>query len=282
MNYPATITTPISDVQGEADQRNIPIDRVGIKDISHPVVIVDRTGREQHTVARFNMYVGLSAAHKGTHMSRFVEILNRHEYEITVDSFRLMSREVTDVLEAENGQIEMSFPFFVEKTAPVSGAKGLLDYRVTYIAEMNGTDEARMQIKVVIPITTLCPCAKKISDYGAHNQRSEVTLRAFLEDNIWVEELIDIVEKAASCELYSLLKREDEKYVTEHAYDNPRFVEDIVRDIALELNGHDRISGYIIESENFESIHNHSAYARICKNPLPARGGHTVFESNTD
>jgi len=274
MNYPSTIVSQlsqlsqVSDVQGEQDKRNIPIDRVGIKDISHPVIIIDRTNREQHTVARFNMYVSLSAQHKGAHMSRFVEILNQHEYEITVDSFKMMIKEMINTLDADAGHIEMSFPYFVEKCAPVTGIKSLLDYQVSFIAEMIDDSEPLIQIKVIVPITTLCPCAKKISDYGAHNQRSQVTLHVSLKGRVWIEELIDIIEKSASCELYSLLKRQDEKYVTEHAYDNPKFVEDIVRDIAVKLNADNRVSGYTIESENFESIHNHSAYAKVCKDSI--------------
>lgn len=265
MNYPATLTSQISDVQREDDMRNIAIDKVGIKDINHPVVIMGHMNREQHTVANFNMYVSLPHNFKGTHMSRFVEILNNHEYEITVESFKLMLREMTDMLDSDSGHIEMSFPYFVEKFAPVTGVKSVLDYRVSFIADMHNGGEPLMKIKIIVPVTTLCPCAKKISDYGAHNQRSHVTLHVVLNTAIWIEELIDMIENSASCELYSLLKRADEKYVTEYAYNNPKFVEDIVRDIAVKLNKDLRISGYSVESENFESIHNHSAYAMVTK-----------------
>ncbi len=252
----------MEDVQGRADTRRIAIDKVGIKDIRHPVRVSDRSGGEQHTIATFNMYVNLPHNFKGTHMSRFVEILNRHEREITVNSFKEMLAEMTEVLEAEAGHIEMRFPYFVNKAAPVSGVQSLMDYDVTFIGEICD-GEPQMNIKVVVPVTSLCPCSKKISERGAHNQRSHVTLDVRTRDFIWIEELIDIVEKEASCELYGLLKRPDEKLVTERAYDNPKFVEDMVRDVAARLNENDRIGAYTVESENFESIHNHSAYAMI-------------------
>lgn len=255
----------IVDVQGSADTRRIAIDKVGIKDIRHPVRVKDRTEGEQHTIARFNMYVNLPHNFKGTHMSRFVEILNLHEREISVESFKGMLAEMTERLEAEAGHIEMSFSYFVNKTAPVSGVQSLLDYEVSFIGDIrNG--EPRMQIKVVVPVTSLCPCSKKISDRGAHNQRSHVTVTATTCGFIWIEELIELVENLASSELYGLLKRPDEKYVTERAYDNPKFVEDMVRDTAAALNADDRIIAYVVESENFESIHNHSAYALIERN----------------
>jgi GTP cyclohydrolase I len=253
---------PIADVQNSADTRQIAIDKVGIKDIRHPVRVKDRTEGEQHTIACFNMYVNLPHNFKGTHMSRFVEILNLHEREISVQSFRVMLSEMTERLEAEAGHIEMSFPYFINKTAPVSGVQSLLDYEVCFIGEIRN-NKPQMKIKVVVPVTSLCPCSKKISDRGAHNQRSHVTVTATTKDFIWIEELIELVETQASCELYGLLKRPDEKYVTERAYDNPKFVEDMVRDIAARLNRDERVSAYVVESENFESIHNHSAYALI-------------------
>ena len=255
---PGEMPNEMEDVQGRADIRRIAIDKVGIKDIRHPVRVSDRSGGEQHTIATFNMYVNLPHNFKGTHMSRFVEILNRHEREITVSSFKEMLSEMTEVLEAEAGHIEMRFPYFVNKAAPVSGVQSLMDYDVTFIGEICD-GEPQMNIKVVVPVTSLCPCSKKISERGAHNQRSHVTLDVRTRDFIWIEELIDIVEKEASCELYGLLKRPDEKHVTERAYDNPKFVEDMVRDVAARLNENDRIGGYTVESENFESIHNHSA-----------------------
>ena len=254
----------IADVQNTPDTRRIPIDKVGIKDIRHPVRVKDRSQGEQNTIANFNMYVELPHNFKGTHMSRFVEILNNHEPEISVESFKDMLMEMTQRLEADTGHIEMGFPYFINKAAPISGVKSLMDYQVTFTGEIR-QGVATMTIKVIIPVTSLCPCSKKISDYGAHNQRSHVTLGVTTNSFVWVEDLIDLVEKEASCELYGLLKRPDEKYVTERAYDNPKFVEDMVRDIAAKLNEDDRIDAYTVESENFESIHNHSAYAMISR-----------------
>jgi GTP cyclohydrolase I len=251
----------VEDVQSRADTRRIAIDRVGIKDVRHPVKVKDRSGGEQHTVATFNMYVNLPHDFKGTHMSRFVEILH-HEREISVDSFRLMLTEMTTRLDAHAGHIEMSFPYFVMKRAPVSGVESLMDYQASLIGEVC-EGEARMWIKVIVPVTSLCPCSKRIAERGAHNQRSHVTIRARLREHMWIEELIDIAESEASCELWGILKRPDEKYVTEHAYDNPKFVEDMVRDVAVRLNEEQRVAAYVVESENFESIHNHSAYALI-------------------
>ena len=250
------------DVQSSADSRRLAIDKVGIKDIKHPVQVKDRSGREQHTIANFNMYVNLPHNFKGTHMSRFVEILNEREYEITVDSFKDMLVEMTNRLEAQAGHIEMTFTYFVIKSAPVSGVNSLMDYEVTFIGEITH-DKPVITVKVIVPVTSLCPCSKKISQHGAHNQRSHVTITAKTNGFLWIEDLIDLVEKEASCELYGLLKRPDEKYVTEYAYKNPKFVEDMVRDIATKLNKDNRVAAYVVESENFESIHNHSAYAMI-------------------
>jgi GTP cyclohydrolase IB len=251
----------VEDVQARADTRQLPINRVGIKDISHPVKVRDRSAGEQHTIASFNMYVSLPHNFKGTHMSRFVEILHG-EREISVESFRAMLRTMTDRLEADTGHIEMNFPFFIMKQAPVSGVESLMDYRCTLIGE-HRQGHTEMWVRVTVPVTSLCPCSKKISDYGAHNQRSHVTIKAKLRSHMWIEELIEIAESEASCELYGILKRPDEKYVTERAYDNPKFVEDVVRDVATRLNADERVAAYVVESENFESIHNHSAYALI-------------------
>jgi GTP cyclohydrolase I len=256
----------IPDVQSTADTRRLAIDRVGIKSIRHPARIQERDGGVQHTIAHFNMYVGLPHHFKGTHMSRFVEILNAHEREISPDTFRTMLREMVKKLEAESGHIEMSFPYFVAKKAPVSGVSSLMDYEVTFIGDITEGKEA-FTLKVLVPVTSLCPCSKEISDRGAHNQRSHVTIAARINKFVWIEELIDVAENEASCQLYGLLKRPDEKFVTENAYDNPKFVEDMVRDIAARLNADPRIEGYVVESENFESIHNHSAYAMIAKAP---------------
>lgn len=252
----------IADVQSSPDTRHLAIDRVGIKGIRHPVKVKDKSVGVQHTVATFNMYVHLPHNFKGTHMSRFVEILNQHEREISVESFEKILGEMVTRLEAKSGYIEMSFPYFVNKTAPVSGVQSLLDYDVTLIGEtVNG--KQRITMKVLVPVTSLCPCSKKISERGAHNQRSHVTLSIRTNEFVWIEDVIRIAEEQASCELYGLLKRPDEKFVTERAYDNPKFVEDMVRDVAAVLDADKRIDAYVVESENFESIHNHSAYALI-------------------
>jgi GTP cyclohydrolase I len=252
----------MDDVQGRADSRRIPINKVGIKDIYHPVRVSDRSGGEQHTIANFNMYVALPHNFKGTHMSRFVEVLMGQEREISVESFRQMLHEVTRRLDATTGHVEMSFPYFVSKPAPVSGVRSLMNYQASLVGEIRDGVE-QTWIHVVVPVTSLCPCSKKIAEYGAHNQRSHITIRARVREHLWIEELIDIAEQEASSQLYGILKRPDEKYVTERAYDNPKFVEDIVRDVAVRLNAEPRVLAYVVEAENFESIHNHSAYALI-------------------
>lgn len=252
----------IEDVQNRTDTRHLPINKVGIKDVYHPVRIKNRSGDDQHSIANFNMYVALPHNFKGTHMSRFVEILHQHEREISVDSFRSMLKEMTTHLHAEVGHIEMSFPFFVTKKAPKSGVESLMNYQASLIGEYRDGN-TQLWLKVVVAATSLCPCSKAISEYGAHNQRSHITLTVRIAEHLWLEELIDIAEQEASCEVYGILKRADEKFVTERAYDNPKFVEDIVRDLAVRLNNEPRIRAYAIETENFESIHNHSAYALI-------------------
>ena len=258
----------IPDVQSAPDSRKLAIDQVGIKAIRHPVRIQERSGEAQHTIATFNMYVGLPHHFKGTHMSRFVQILSEQEREITVDSFRTMLKEMVQRLEAEEGRIEMSFPYFIEKTAPVSGVKSLMDYEVTMVGEVVDGRQV-LTLRVLVPVTSLCPCSKKIAERGAHNQRSHVTVTCRISRFVWIEEIVDLVERQASSELYGLLKRPDEKFVTERAYDNPKFVEDMVRDVAAVLNLDERIEEFVVESENFESIHNHSAYALIRKDKTP-------------
>jgi len=260
MNHPYGLRIP--DVQSGADDRCLAIDRVGIKSIRHPVRIADKGGAIAHTIGVFSMDVRLPHDVKGTHMSRFVETLNGAEREFSVATFETILREMVNRLEAESGRIEMSFPYFINKTAPVSRVRSLLDYDVTLIGEI-ARGRYRFSMKVLVPVTSLCPCSREISAYGAHNQRSHVTVTARTRGLMWIEDLIRICEESASCELYGLLKRLDEKHVTEKAYDNPKFVEDMVRDIALVLNADERIEAYTVEAENFESIHNHSAYALI-------------------
>jgi len=257
--------TSIEDVQARADSRRIPINKVGIKDVYHPVRVKDRSSGEQHTIANFNMYVALPHNFKGTHMSRFVELLHGNEREISVESFRDILAQMTEKLDAQTGHIEMDFPFFVMKKAPVSGVESLMNYQASLIGELhNGKSE--LWLKVVVAATSLCPCSKDISKYGAHNQRSHITIKAKVDGHMWLEELIDIAESEASCEVFGILKRADEKHVTERAYENPKFVEDIVRDVAVRMNKEERVRAYVVEAENFESIHNHSAYALIEKN----------------
>jgi GTP cyclohydrolase I len=263
---PKDIAMAIPDVQSSIDSRQLPINKVGIKSIRHPVKVLDKSGGVQHTIANFNMYVGLPHNFKGTHMSRFVEILNAHEREISVESFESMLREMVKKLEAETGHLETSFPYFINKAAPVSKVTSLLDYDVTILGEIGEGGTYRQTTRVIVPATSLCPCSKKISERGAHNQRSHITITATTNSFVWIEDIVQIAESQASCELYGLLKRTDEKLVTERAYDNPKFVEDIVRDVAGVLNADPRIDSYIVESENFESIHNHSAYALIERN----------------
>ncbi|MFM0757797.1 GTP cyclohydrolase FolE2 [Paraburkholderia strydomiana] len=250
------------DVQSTPDTRQIPIQRVGVKAVRHPLTVRTPGGDAQPTVGTWNLDVHLPAEQKGTHMSRFVALLEENKAPLEPATFREMLAAMLTKLEAEAGRIEVSFPYFVNKTAPVSGVQSLLDYEVTLTGDTrNG--ETRLFLKVLVPVTSLCPCSKKISQYGAHNQRSHVTINAELAGEVAVEDLIRIAEEEASCELWGLLKRPDEKFVTERAYENPKFVEDLVRDVAQRLNADERIVAYVLEAENFESIHNHSAYAVI-------------------
>jgi GTP cyclohydrolase I len=259
MNAPEKIFRP--DVQSHADRRNLAIQRVGVKDITHPLTVLTARG-PQPTVASVDMYVALPPDVKGTHMSRFLEVLAAAHEPVSPAMLQRLMTTMLARLDADAGFVEMRVPYFVMKTAPVSGVESLMDYRVTMRAEAKaGVTTVTMQ--VLVPVTSLCPCSKNISEYGAHNQRSHLTIAATLRDELSVEALIAVAEGAASCELWGLLKRPDEKYVTERAYDNPKFVEDLVRDVALGIEAIDAVSAYTVESENFESIHNHSAYARI-------------------
>ncbi len=252
----------IADVQSKQDTRQIAIDRVGIRSIRHPVSVLGRGGQVQHTVGSFSLSVALPHHVKGTHMSRFIHILNADLGALSVPEFRRLLGHMVTRLEAESGYIEAEFPFFMRKQAPVSGLESLLDYQVSLLGAIEGGRDV-VTLKVVVPVTSLCPCSKEISDYGAHNQRSHVTLSVCTRGEVAFEDLIELAEAQASCELYGMLKRSDEKFVTERAYDNPKFVEDLVRDLAAALDRDPRIEGYRVEAENFESIHNHSAWAMI-------------------
>ncbi|MBW2608758.1 MAG: GTP cyclohydrolase I FolE2 [Deltaproteobacteria bacterium] len=253
----------MKDIQNHKDDRNIDIDQVGVKGIRYPITVLDKNMGKQQTVARINMYVDLPRYYKGTHMSRFVEILNEHSRRISLQNFSDILEEMKERLDAQSAHMEISFPYFVKKRAPVSGSEGLMEYKCTFRGSLNNGSDLVTIIQV--PISTLCPCSKEISDFGAHNQRGEVKLQVRFKKFIWIEDLISLVEESASSDVYSVLKREDEKYVTERAYDNPKFVEDVVRDIAQKLNKDTNITWFAVESENFESIHNHNAYAYIEK-----------------
>jgi len=249
------------DIQNQKDYRNIDIDKVGIKGIRYPITVRDKEIKTQQTVASINMYVNLPKDYKGTHMSRLIEILNEHNRSISIQNFSDILSTMKERLNAESAHIEISFPYFIMKSAPVTHSQGLMEYQCTFKGNLNkGKD---LIIIIHVPITTLCPCSKEISDFGAHNQRGVVTLQVRFKKFVWIEDLIKLVEEAASCDVYSVLKREDEKYVTEKAYQNPKFVEDIVRDIAKKLEYDANITWFAVESENFESIHNHNAYAYI-------------------
>ncbi|MGH9817462.1 MAG: GTP cyclohydrolase FolE2 [Candidatus Acidiferrales bacterium] len=260
MNAPERIA--LHDVQSRPDSRKLRIDAVGVKGLRYPVAI-QAGARVVPTIAAFSMTVGLAAVDKGTHMSRFVELLEAQTEALSMPRFKGIVFDMLDRLDAPSGAIEMRFPYFVKKSAPVSGAQSLLDYEVCWQGTVSDDGEYSFWMHVMVPATSLCPCSKEISAYGAHNQRSCITITAELLDEMAIEELISIAERNASCEVYGLLKRPDEKYVTERAYDNPKFAEDLVRDVALSLNREPRVGAYVVEAENFESIHNHSAFARI-------------------
>lgn len=254
--------TQMEDVQGSLDTREIPINRVGIKDISHPITVQNRDGSQSASIATFSMSVSLPHDQKGTHMSRFIQMLNETETVISAKNFHKMLHDMLQRLEADAGYIELQFPYFVEKTAPVSKVKSLMDYQINLSGQIENGHLAST-LEITVPVKSLCPCSKKISEYGAHNQRSHLTVGVNCSSKLWLNELIQSVEAQASAELFAILKRPDEKFITEQAYNNPKFVEDVVRDVANEFDKNDNISRYYVHAENFESIHNHSAFAVI-------------------
>lgn len=257
-------TEAIPDVQSTVDTRHIPIEAVGIRSVKYPVLIELLGQSPMPSIAEFEMTVYLPAEQKGTHMSRFVALLEDVQGKVlNLGSFRQLLQDMLTKLDAPSGRIKMKLPYFLTKVAPVSGVSSLMDYQVEVDGLIKETGETELWLTAVVPVTSLCPCSKKISDYGAHNQRSHVTARVEVEGDLEIAALITSIEQQASCELYGLLKRPDEKYVTERAYDNPKFVEDLVRDVALALEKLDQVKGFEVEAENFESIHNHSAYAKI-------------------
>lgn len=278
MKNNSTIIEKLPDTQNQTDIREIPIDRVGVKNLKYPIAVKDKDNEIQHTIATISMTVDLPKEFKGTHMSRFVEILQCEDREIHVDSIDNILVEMQRKLHASASHIEISFPYFKEKHAPVTGKPSLLDYVVKFHAVRNKRKKDFI-MTVQVPVTTLCPCSKNISKYGAHNQRGEVTVSVRFRNTIWIEDLISLVESSASSELYSLLKREDEKFVTERAYENPVFVEDLVRNAVMKLKQNKNITWYSVEAENFESIHNHNAYAHIESHNIILNGdadGHII------
>lgn len=257
------------DMQSQADDRQIDIDQVGVSDLRSPIVVLDRRLERQPTVASINMSVGLPHHFKGTHMSRFVEVLNEHRGEMTMRTMPALLRAMKQRLEAESARVELSFPYFLERAAPVSGAKGLMDYESWFHGESNGHGDDFV-LGVRVPVTSLCPCSKAISDYGAHNQRGYISIEVRSEPDaaghpslIWIEELVEVAEASASAPVYALLKRDDERHVTMQAYDNPVFVEDMVRNVAARLKRDGRVKWFRVHAVNHESIHNHGAFAKI-------------------
>jgi GTP cyclohydrolase I len=251
------------DVQSQKDDRNIPIDTVGVKNIKYPITVRDKENGSQHTVASINMYVNLPHDHKGTHMSRFIEVLSEYRRQITLENFSAILDELKTRLNAESAHMEVTFPYFITKKAPVSQTEGLMEYICTIKGSANHTKTRDLMLELKVPVATVCPCSKEISEYGAHNQRGEVRVSLRFKKFIWIEDIIRLVEESSSTEVFSVLKREDEKYITEKSYENPMFVEDVVREIARKLEADSNITWFSVDSENFESIHNHSAYAYI-------------------
>jgi GTP cyclohydrolase I len=253
------------DVQNQRDHRNVEIQKVGVKNIRYPITVLDKSKGLQHTVASVNMYVDLPRYFKGTHMSRFIEILDKYRGDIAIKSVSKILQDVKTTLRAKSAHLEVEFPYFIEKEAPVTRARGLMEYICRICGTSNDTGEDDFYVSIDVPITTVCPCSREISDYGAHNQRGRVTVSVRFARFIWMEDIIQLVEESSSCDVYSILKRPDEKFVTEKAYDNPMFVEDVVREVAKRLSLDPNITWFSVESENFESIHNHSAYAYVEK-----------------
>ncbi len=253
----------MKDVQSQHDFRNIPVDKVGIKDLRYPITVLDRKNGFQHTIASINMYVDLPEKYKGTHMSRFVELLHLFRSEISLKEISNILEQMKEHLKADSAHIKITFPYFIEKKAPLSNSPGLMDYTCVIIGSSGHDGKLDLISEVIVPVSSVCPCSKEISEAGAHNQRGEVRLSIRFKKFIWIEDMIELVEKSASCEVYSVLKRVDEKHVTEEGFSNPKFVEDIVRDIAEKLKKDKNVTWFSVSAENFESIHNHNAYAFI-------------------
>lgn len=256
------------DIQNQTDRRRVDINKVGVKNIQYPITVLDKRHRFQHTVGKVNMYVNLPHHFKGTHMSRFIEILNEYRGTINIKAISKILHKMKEKLNAKVAYLEVEFPYFIEKRAPVSRAKSLMGYTCQFLASLTERQHSLI-VGVTVPVTTVCPCSREISRRGAHNQRSMVTVQVKFRKFFWLEDLIRLIEHSASAPVYSLLKRSDEKFLTERAYENPMFVEDVVRNIALKLNSHPNITWFQVESENQESIHNHNAYAFVEKGKRP-------------
>jgi GTP cyclohydrolase IB len=262
MPYPAPDAEDLVDVQNHRDDRGIEIEQVGVSNLQYPITVLDRAEEKQSTIAMLALSVGLPHDAKGTHMSRFIEVLELHRGELTIRTIPKVLVDLKNRLDAESARIEVSFPYFLERTAPVSGVKALMDYHCTFTGEVNG-DKEDFVLGVKVPVTSLCPCSKLISDYGAHNQRGYLSIRTRSDDLVWIEELIEVAESAASAPVYALLKRADERHVTMRAYDNPVFVEDMVRNVAVTLRKDRRVTWFCVRADNHESIHNHNAFAQV-------------------
>ena len=250
------------DVQNQADERNIPLQKVGVKNISYPITVLDKNKKYQSTTASVDLYANLPHHFKGTHMSRFIEVFHAHSSNVRMENFIHMLHEIRKTLDAETAFAKIRFPYFREKSAPVSGMVSMLDYSCTFEGLASAT-AYEFSVGIEVPVLTLCPCSKEISDRGAHNQRSHVRVLLQMGDFFWIEDIIDLIESSASSGLYTLLKREDEKWVTEHSYDNPMFVEDLVREVTVKIEGLGKFPWFSVEAENMESIHNHEAYAYV-------------------
>jgi GTP cyclohydrolase IB len=261
--------TGMVDVQSRHDSRGMPLDQVGVRDIRCPITVLDRAAEKQHTVASMSLAVSLPHHFKGTHMSRFIEALERHRGELTMRTMPELLEDLRTCLDAERARVEVRFPYFLSRSAPASGATALMDYQCWFIGE-GGAADSSFTMGVEVPVTSLCPCSKEISDYGAHNQRGHISIElqtcptaAGEKQLVWIEELISIAERSASAPVYPLLKRSDERHVTMQAYDNPVFVEDMVRSVAVELQADQRVGWFSVRAVNQESIHNHNAYAAV-------------------
>ena len=253
------------DIQNEEDTRAVPLQKVGVKGVKYPVTVLDKTAKKQQTTATVDLFVNLPHNYKGTHMSRFIEVFHKYHEDISMHHFLDMLEEIRQKLTAQKAFGRIEFPYFIEKKAPVTEAAGIMQYKCSYEGEVSEDGERHFYVSVQVPVATLCPCSKAISEYGAHNQRGEVSVRLLYKDFFWIEDVISMIEACASTPLYSLLKRKDEKYVTENAYDNPRFVEDVVREVYLGLKKAG-FSKFSVEAETEESIHNHNAYALATSN----------------